>query len=174
MRILEEAAEVALGKEYGKIVEESKLKPIARPKISVTKLAPGIPLEFRMEVITEPEYDLPDYKKLASEVTEEDKEKKRLKILENIRQATTLELPKKFVEAEIEHMLHHFKHDLEKAGIKWEPYLEQIKKTEAEVKKDWRESVETRAKDELILAKIAEKENLKNYREVFEFLEKKA
>jgi FKBP-type peptidyl-prolyl cis-trans isomerase (trigger factor) len=172
-RILEEAAEVALGKEYQHIVEESKLRPIMRPQIMVTKMGPGIPLEFKVQLLLEPEFELPDYKKLAAEVTEEEGEKKRLKILENISKATELELPKKFVEAEVHHMLHHFQNDLEKAGIKWEPYLEQIKKTEEEVKKDWRESVETRAKNELILTKIAEKESLKTYREVFDLLEKK-
>ena len=174
MRILEEAAEVALGKEYGNIVEESKLRPLARPKISVTKLAPGIPLEFRMELIVEPEFALPDYKKIASEVVEDDAEKKRIKILENIADATKLTLPQKFVDSEAHHMLHHFQHDLEKAGIKWEQYLEQIKKTEEEMKNEWTESVRARAKRELILSKIAEKENLKSYRDVFEFLEKKS
>lgn len=185
-RLLEEAAEIALGKEYPHIVEESKLRPMTRPQISVTKLAPGTALEFKVKLLLEPIFDLPDYKKLAAEIidgegpasTRDDEptrggEKKRLKILENISKATTLELPKKFVEAEVHHMLHHFKHDLEKAGIKWEPYLEQIKKTEEDVKKDWRESVETRAKNELILTKIAEKEKLKTYREVFDLLEKK-
>lgn len=174
MRILEEAAEVALGKEYGHIVEESKLRPLARPKISVTKLAPNIPLEFRMELIVEPEFTLPDYKKIASEVSEDDTEKKRIKILENIADATVLTLPQKFIDSETHHMLHHFQHDLEKAGIKWAQYLEQIKKTEEEMRSEWMESVKARAKRELILSRIAEKENLKSYRDVFEFLEKKS
>ena len=126
-----------------------------------------------MELIVEPEFALPDYKKIASEVVEDDAEKKRIKILENIADATKLTLPQKFVDSEAHHMLHHFQHDLEKAGIKWEQYLEQIKKTEEEMKNEWTESVRARAKRELILSKIAEKENLKSYRDVFEFLEKK-
>ncbi len=173
MRVLEEAAEVALGKEYGNIVEASGLNPIARPRITVTKLAPNIPLEFRVDLIIEPEFDLPNYKKLASEVVEEDGEKRKIKILEALEKETTMDLPMKFVEAEVHHMLHHFQHDLEKAGIAWGPYLEQIKKTEEEIKAEWQKSVEARAKRELILSKIAKKENLKNYKEVFELLEKK-
>ncbi len=182
MRLLEETAEVALGKEYGNIVEETKLRPITRPQISVTKLAVGIPLEFKMTLTLEPEFDLPDYKKIAQEVqvevTEgEDpkrvEEKRRIKLLDEVVKATTIDLPKKFVEAEAHHMMHHFKHDLEKAGIKLEAYLEQIKKTEAEVEEGWKEQVIQRAKSELIIGKIAEKEGVKTYKEVFELLEKK-
>ena len=172
MHILEETAEVALGKEYGNIVEESKLRPIARPQISVTKLAPGIPLEFKVRLVLEPEFELPDYKKLASEIVEEDTEKKRLKIMEALNKETKLDLPHRFVHAEAHHMMNHFKSDIEKAGITWADYLKRVEKTEEELVKTWGESVSNRAKSELILAKIAEKESLKTYKEVFEMLEK--
>jgi len=65
MRILEEVAEVALGKEYPEILKESKLSAIGRPNVSITKLAPGIPLEFKITLSLEPEFDLPDYKTIA-------------------------------------------------------------------------------------------------------------
>ncbi len=188
MRVLEETAEVALAKEYANIVIESKLKPITRPRISITKLAPGIPLEFKIDLVLEPEFDLPDYKNIAkkSELDEAEKaedgkdnkdeaklrEKRRLKILENLVKETKLDLPKKLVDAELLHMLAHFKQDVEKAGIKWDEYLEKIKKTEEEIREGWRENVVSRAKTELVLSKIAEKEKLKTYQEVFEFLEK--
>jgi FKBP-type peptidyl-prolyl cis-trans isomerase (trigger factor) len=67
MRVLEEVAEVALGREYGNILHETKLSPIGRPQVAITKLAPGIPLEFKITVTLEPEFDLPDYKKIAKE-----------------------------------------------------------------------------------------------------------
>lgn len=173
MRILEETAEVALGKEYTNIVKESKLHPIARPQITVTKLAPGVPLEFKVQVVLEPEFDLPDYEKIVSNITEEDTEKRRLKILETLIKETKLDLPKKFVEAELHHTLHHFEQDLQKAGLTLEGYLTQIKKNEDEVKESWRENIINRTKTELILAKIAEKEEVKTYQELFEKLEKK-
>ncbi len=186
MKVLEETAEVALGKVYGEIIAESKLRPITRPYISITKMAPGIPLEFIMKLVLEPEFELPDYKKIGSEVVEEsastrdgeptrdgDKEKRRLKILENLTKETKLDIPAKFVNAETNHMLEHFKQDIEKAGMKWAEYLEKIKKTEEEVKESWKEQVISRAKSELILAKIASTEKLKTYQEVFELLELK-
>lgn len=72
MRILEEVAEVALGKEYSEIIKESKLSPIGRPNVAITKLAPGIPLEFKMTLSLEPEFDLPDYKTIAKDANKED------------------------------------------------------------------------------------------------------
>src|SRR6185312_4163268 len=67
MKILEEVAEVALGKAYPEIIKESKLSPIGRPNVAITKLALGIPLEFKMTLSLEPEFNLPDYKKIAKE-----------------------------------------------------------------------------------------------------------
>ncbi len=172
MAVLEETAEIAMSKAYGEIILESKLRPITRPNISITKLAPGIPLEFKINLVLEPEFDLPDYKKIASETKDENAENRKLKILENIVKETKLVLPQKFVEAEAHHMLHHFKQDVDKAGIKWEAYLEQVKKTEEEVKNSFAEQIDNRTKAELIIGKIAEENKLNTYKEVFEFLEK--
>lgn len=172
MSVLEETAEIAMSRVYGEIVLESKLRPITRPNISITKLAPGIPLEFKINLVLEPEFELPDYKKIASETKDEDAEKRKLMILENIVKETKLELPKKFLENESSHMLHHFKQDVDKAGIKWEEYLEKVKKSEEEVKKSFAEQIESRTKAELIIGKIAEENKLNTYKEVFEFLEK--
>lgn len=73
MRILEEISELALAREYGSILHEAKLSPIGRPQVAITKLAPGIPLEFKITVTLEPEFDLPDYKKIAKESKVEEK-----------------------------------------------------------------------------------------------------
>ncbi len=73
MKVLEETAEIVISHEYGNIMEESKLSPIGRPEIAITKLAPGIPLEFKIKVTLEPEFTLPDYKKIVSEIKKEEK-----------------------------------------------------------------------------------------------------
>jgi FKBP-type peptidyl-prolyl cis-trans isomerase (trigger factor) len=65
MSILEEAAEISIGKEYRAIIEESKIDAIGRPHISITKLVPGSPLEFKIEVAVRPVFDLPDYTHIA-------------------------------------------------------------------------------------------------------------
>lgn len=178
MGILAETAEIALGKSYGKIIDEAKLRPISRPEISVTKLTPGVPLEFKITLALEPEFKLPDYKKIAKEIPEADKEKKesvderRVKIVDALMKATELALPKRFVEGELAHILAHFKEDLSRAGLSWEEYLKKAEKTEDDIKNTWREHVINRAKPEFILSKIAEAEGVKTYGEVFDILDK--
>lgn len=221
MRVLEEVAEMALGREYGSIMHEAKLVPVGRPQVAITKLAPGIPLEFKITVTLEPEFELPDYKKIAKETTgaKEDfevkddeidavikeiekqnwkpdlkegenlrdkvkenllhekkhraKEMKRLIVVENLVKATTVVIPDKMVDSELDRMLAQFKEDVARHSMKpastrgdsstrggWEEYLKSISKTEDDVRKEWREKAESRVKAELVISRIAETEKL--------------
>ncbi|MEI6843306.1 MAG: trigger factor [bacterium] len=74
MRLLEEAAEIALSEEYPQILEEHNIDAIGRPEITITKLAIGNPLEFKVKTFLVPDIKLGDYKKSAKE--ENAKEKK--------------------------------------------------------------------------------------------------
>jgi trigger factor len=67
-RILEEATDILLKEHFHKIIEQEKLDIIGRPKISITKLAIGNPIEFKAVFAVLPEFELPDYKKIASGV----------------------------------------------------------------------------------------------------------
>jgi FKBP-type peptidyl-prolyl cis-trans isomerase (trigger factor) len=208
MRVLEESAEIALAREYQGILEEAKLSPIGRPEISIVKLAPGIALEFKIRVHLEPEFELPDYKAISSEIMkgkddievsdkevqevleeiqkrevkadleegetlegkikenllEEKKfrarEKKRLKIVEELVKKTDIAVPKVLVESELIKMLAQFKDDVERMGMKWEAYLAEAKKTEEDIKNEWKDQALQRVKAELIVIKIAETEKL--------------
>lgn len=63
--VLEEMAQLALSKNYAKIISENKIDAIGYPKINITKLAKGNPLGFTITVATLPEIKLPDYATLA-------------------------------------------------------------------------------------------------------------
>jgi FKBP-type peptidyl-prolyl cis-trans isomerase (trigger factor) len=205
--ILEEAAEIALGREYVSIIKEAKVNAIGRPSIAITKLAPGTPLEFKITTAVEPEFDLPDYKKLIkaissegnTEVTDKEvedvleeikkqdikpelkegeniqdkikenilrekqlkaKEVRRLSIIDTLIKETKVDIPLILVEAELEKMIGQFQDDVVRAGLKWEDYLKSIKKTEADVRIDWKDKAMDRAKAELIVKKIAETEKV--------------
>lgn len=79
--ILEEMAEKAINDVYGKVLDDEKIDAIGRPEISITKIAKGNPLEFKVKVAIVPEVKLPKYKEIAKKegskkekVTVEDKE----------------------------------------------------------------------------------------------------
>ena len=60
-RILEEMAERALGDAYPVIIIEHKIDAIGRPEITITKLAEGNPLEFKIKQTIMPKLELPDF-----------------------------------------------------------------------------------------------------------------
>jgi FKBP-type peptidyl-prolyl cis-trans isomerase (trigger factor) len=69
MPILEEMAELALSKAYVDIIVDNAIDAIGRPRVEITKIAKGNPLEFKATTDVVPEIKLPDYKKIANEET---------------------------------------------------------------------------------------------------------
>ncbi len=69
MTVLEEAAIMALESLYGEIVIGEKISTFGQPQVSITKLAPGNPVEFRITVVVMPVITIPDYKKIGKEVS---------------------------------------------------------------------------------------------------------
>lgn len=67
-RLLTEMSERALSKVYPEILTLSSVSTLGRPKISITKMTPGNPLEFSAETAVMPNIELPDYKKIAGKV----------------------------------------------------------------------------------------------------------
>lgn len=68
LALLEEAGELALQKALPEIIKEQKLDIISRPNVSITKLALGSPISFKISVAVFPTFSLPDYKKIAKEI----------------------------------------------------------------------------------------------------------
>ncbi len=64
--LLHEMAERALAEHYGKLLIENKIDAIGRPNVTITKLAFGNPLGFKLTTAVLPTFELPDYKTLAA------------------------------------------------------------------------------------------------------------
>lgn len=104
--------------------------------------------------------------KMEKEV--EEKDKLRLSIMEEIVKQTETELPEILIQGETDKILYRLQADIANAGFKFEDYLKQINKTEEELRKEWRDEAEKRAKIQMIILKIEEKENLKPTEEEIE------
>jgi len=80
MVVLEEMAERAIGKAYPEILAENKIDAIGQPQVTITKIAKGENLGFKLTTAVMPEVKLGDYKKVAKgisaieEIKVEDKE----------------------------------------------------------------------------------------------------
>ncbi len=249
IKILEEAAELALSEHYPKIIEDQKLDVISRPEITITKLARNNPLGFKIKTSTVPEVKLPDYKALAKKtkdgltdkekevlVTEEDientimdirksrapkkhvaevalepekgdtatpdttepelpawddefvkslgdfvdiadfrkkleenlklekgnlvREKTRLKIIEKIIEESEIDVPDILVELEIDKILYRMEADITQMGLKFEDYLKHLNKTVDELRGEFKNDGEKRAKLALVLNEISKAEQL--------------
>lgn len=69
MAVLEEMAELALAASYSEILEKNNINAIGQPQVSITKIAKNSPLGFKLKTAIMPEISLPDYKKIAGEVS---------------------------------------------------------------------------------------------------------
>lgn len=93
-------------------------------------------------------------------------------MLETLVEKTKIDVPEYLVAYELEMMLGQFKSEVERAGVKWEDYLTHIKKTDDDIRKEWKDAALTRIKAGLVISKIAETEKLEsNNLRVLEFLE---
>ena len=109
--------------------------------------------------------DVEDFKsKLKESIKHEEehknKEKKRIEIINGIIKETKIELPEILIDAELRKMIAEMNDNISRMGLNFEKYLEQIKKTEDDLKKEWRADAENRVNGQLILNKIAQEEKI--------------
>jgi len=98
---------------------------------------------------------------LKIEKVTEQKDKLRLSIVEELVKQTEGEIPEILIENETDKIMYRLQADVTNMGFKFEDYLKQIGKTEEEMRKEWREDAEKRAKLQMIIRNISEKENIK-------------
>ncbi|AKM83876.1 TPA: hypothetical protein DCZ46_00885 [Candidatus Campbellbacteria bacterium] len=104
--------------------------------------------------------DVEDFKnKLKENIKHEkehkQKESRRLAILENIIKETEIDLPEILVDSELRKMIAEMRDSIGRMGLNFEKYLEQIKKTEDDLRKEWRADAENRVKGQLVLNQIS-------------------
>jgi len=98
---------------------------------------------------------------LKIEKETEQKDKLRLAIIEEIVKQADGEIPEILIESETDKIMYRLQADITNMGFKFEDYLKQINKTIEELRTEWRPDAEKRAKLQMIIHTISEKENLK-------------
>ncbi|MFH0818447.1 MAG: trigger factor [Patescibacteria group bacterium] len=108
------------------------------------------------------------------ELEQKEKERLELAILEEIISKSTFDpIPEEMLEIEIQKMMHEFKHNVENSGGKFADYLQHIKKTEDDIKRDFQPNAEKRIKTGMIAKAVAEAEKIDaTDKEVAEEIEK--
>ncbi len=88
------------------------------------------------------------------------KEKTRLKIIEKIIEASTLEVPEILVTVEVDKILYRMESDITAMGLKFEDYIKHLNKTIEDLRAEFRPDAEKKAKLGLILNEIAKVEKI--------------
>ena len=88
------------------------------------------------------------------------KEKRRVKIIEEIVQKATFDLPKILINAELDKMLDQLRGDISTSGFTFDDYLKHINKTEVELRSAWEKEAEKRARIQLVVNQISLRENI--------------
>ncbi len=99
--------------------------------------------------------------------TEEDEEVK-MKIVQKLIENTEIDLPEVLVERELGNMKTQMERQLQQREVTFEEYLDQIDKSEEELKEEWRSKAEDNVAAAIILHKVAEKEDIEVEQEEIE------
>lgn len=97
---------------------------------------------------------------LEKEKQEEVTAKHRAALTDAILEETKADLPDVLIDAELNQMFAQMEQDLARANLTLDGYLEHIKKTKEDLKKEWAPAAEKRAKLQLVLNKIGAEEKI--------------
>jgi trigger factor len=78
---------------------------------------------------------------------------------------TKTSLPDALISDELERMKLQTKADVERFGSKWEDYLTHLKKTEEDLKNEWKDIAYKRVMSQLLINEIAKKEKIETSKE---------
>jgi trigger factor len=139
-------------------------------------------IDFEVELVSVMEREMPDLdddfakgfpqikdlKELKEKIKEgmlNEKERKigealRIKVLENIKKETKFEVPEILAQKELDNMIKTIENQLIQNGSSLDVYLEEIKKTEEDLRKDWYKKAEENVAYALILHAVSKEEKI--------------
>ncbi len=91
------------------------------------------------------------------------KEDQRIKmdLVKKAAENAEMEIPQPLIDSELNKMLNELKANVQKMGLEFDKYLQQIKKSAEDLKKEWNSQAKQRVKVALTLNAIANQENIK-------------
>lgn len=97
---------------------------------------------------------------LTAEKNEKETQRIRGMTIARIAEKAVMEAPEVLIESELGKMAAELKSGVADLGMQWEDYLLHVKKSEADLKKDWREEARNRVRAALALREIARQEKI--------------
>ncbi|MBI5134597.1 MAG: hypothetical protein HZA81_04455 [Candidatus Taylorbacteria bacterium] len=150
-----------------KAVEDIKKNYARIGKSKGTDEKEKAPIELTDELVkTWGEFkDVADFKSQLRKNLEAEKkqrlvEKRRIELVDALSKELEVAIPEVLVASELSRMKGQMSHDIERMGMKFDDYLKALKKTEDDLKKEWRPDAIKRVKLDLILDHVASVEKI--------------
>lgn len=105
---------------------------------------------------------------LILEKDNKERQRARAEVLEEIAKKVDIKIPNKLTEEKLDSMVREFDAELHQKGLELAFYLAQIKKTQGELRRDWRQRAEELVKTGLILQAVTREENITTTEEEIE------
>lgn len=160
---------------------EEKNFELTFPKQSSEKEFAGKKINFKIKLHLVQEIELPkvdelfikdfglkDEKELRSSIKksiEREKEEKSRReveqaVVEKVLTIAKVEVPDSLVEQELDRVFHNLEHEAKNYGMILEQYLLKMKKSAADLRKEWREQAEKNVKIGVVLGEVAKREKV--------------
>ncbi|MDZ4226098.1 MAG: trigger factor, partial [Patescibacteria group bacterium] len=107
-------------------------------------------------------------KGIGEEKTRGARDKRRGKIIDALLEKVEVEIPRIFVESELDKIMSQMREDIGRMGLKFEDYLKHANKTEEQLRGDFKDQAHRRAKLQLTLNKVAAEEKVEPDKEAVE------
>ncbi len=98
---------------------------------------------------------------ITREKSAKEQQRIRLAILDEIIRVASVPAPEAMVRDELNDMIHRFGHDLQSKGMELSMYLARMKKTEEDLRKDWKPEAERQVRITQILRAVAHQKEIK-------------
>jgi len=97
---------------------------------------------------------------LSAEKARHTKDARRNKIVDMLLEKSSVTVPAIFIESELDKIVYQMRQDITRMGLTFEAYLGHSKKTEEQVREEFKDQATKRAKLQLVLNKIAQEEKV--------------
>ncbi|MCK5332785.1 trigger factor [Candidatus Parcubacteria bacterium] len=98
---------------------------------------------------------------MTAESENKAKEELNNKLIDQVSEKSTIDIPDMLIDSELENMLKEFENNVTYSGIKFEDYLLSVNTSVEKLKVEWRELAEKRVKTGLVMREISVKEEIK-------------
>jgi trigger factor len=105
---------------------------------------------------------------ILKEKKQKDQERIRMELAGKVAENSEMDIPEVLIGMELDKMINELKASVEDMGLDFDIYLQEIKKSPEDFKKEWRKNAEKRVKISLVLREIAKKEKIEVSKEEIE------